>query len=87
MTEREKLFNKIQMGKFAQWEYQIFLDTHPDNEEAIRKFEQLKNKTKKLIDEYESKYAPIIEPVNEKNRFSWISSPWPWENENGEEDC
>ena len=80
MTEREKLLRKIQMGKFSEWEYHIFLDTHPENTDAIKKLEHLKSKNKKLVEEYESKYAPIKEPVNENNRFSWISSPWPWEN-------
>ena len=80
MTEREKLLKKIQMGKFSEWELQIFLDTHPNNTEAINKLDALKEKNKKLVEEYENKYTPICEPINKNNRFSWISSPWPWEN-------
>ena len=85
MIEREKLLKKIQMGKFSEWELHIFLDTHPDNIEALNKFEAVKAKNKKLTEEYERKYAPICEPINEHNRFAWISSPWPWENGEVEE--
>jgi len=81
MTEREKLLRKIQTSKFVMWELHIFLDTHPNNREVIMRYENEKKKCEKLMEEYENKYGPIKEPKNETNRFSWISSPWPWENE------
>lgn len=84
MTDREKMLRRIQIGKFVQWELHIFLDTNPDNREALERLEIETKKNQKLVEEFECKYGPLREPTGDNNRFLWISSPWPWENE---EEC
>ena len=36
-----------------------------------------------LVKNYEAKYGNYIAraaDVNDKNRWAWVDSPWPWEN-------
>ena len=42
MTEREALLQKVQAASFAVDDVKLFLDSHPDNAEALCYFEKYK---------------------------------------------
>ncbi len=79
LTEREMLLKKISTYRFAAYDLQLFLDTHPDDEktmEQMRKYEQLATP---LIEQYESKYGMLTKNESDGNNWAWIKAPWPWE--------
>lgn len=82
MTEREKLLKQLQMYHFAVVDAGLFLDTHPNDKEALNYF----NKAKKLADgareDFEKKYGPVMMTSTEGHtKWEWALKPWPWESE------
>ena len=76
------LLRKINALDFALWELHIFLDTHPCNQEALRKHEDLNQKRMVLVEQYEEQYGPMMDET--MKRWDWVDSPWPWETDFGE---
>ena len=66
--------------QFAAWELHLFLDTHPDNAEALRKQQEYTEKTNALIAEYEANYGPL-RTSGDMDRWAWVNDPWTWETE------
>lgn len=82
MTTREQLLKKLSASQFSAWETHMFLDTHPDNHEALEDLKRLTEQTKALTREFEQNYGPLtIKNVYGDKRFEWLDSPWPWEAE------
>lgn len=80
MSERELMLRKIQSIQFAAHELKLFLDTHPNDSQAIMSFRKYREQIRQLVDEYQSKYGPLF-PSDAYGDLSWdwINSPWPWE--------
>lgn len=79
MSERDKLMRKIQASGLVIWELHIFLDTHPENSDAMKKMNEEKDNLVELQRAYEEKFGPLTEETEKDNRWQWISEPWPWE--------
>ena len=84
MSEQEALRRRLYAAQFAAWELHLFLDTHPGNQEASDKLEVYEARVQKLRAEYERKYGPIGENMQDTSRYAWISDPWPWEQEDND---
>jgi hypothetical protein len=78
MSEQEMMLRRINALDFALWELHIFLDTHPCNQEALVKYDDLSQKRMILAEQYEEQYGPLTMGENTE-RWSWVDSPWPWE--------
>ena len=82
MSEREKLLRRLSAAQFAAWEMHVYLDTHPDNAEALASYKKYSRRADELTAEYEQKYGPLTTGDSlGSNSFDWINSPWPWETE------
>lgn len=80
MREREALLRRISVARFAAWELHIYLDTHPHDKHALKKFEEYEAKANQLTAEYERKYGPLTAgDTYGDSSWQWIHSPWPWE--------
>lgn len=79
MNEREALMKQIMAYAFAAHDWNLYLDTHPNDREAISAFKSMAEKANQLKEEFVSKYAPIsVTDVTSNEEWQWISSPWPW---------
>ncbi len=68
--------------EFVLIELNLYLDTHPDCEEALRIYNDLAMKYHGMIMDYQHEYGMIHSlSVNrtEPGEWNWIDSPWPWE--------
>ena len=85
MTDRYELYRSIQELSFACVDLNLFLDTHPDCEEALRDFNQLSMDLNKLRRHYEMNFSPMLNYGNSPSKYpwGWIEEPWPWENRYG----
>ena len=81
MNDKALLRRKIEATKFAAWELHLFLDSHPNNCEAIKRLEKFNAEIKAMTAEYEKKYGTLTPNSRDTNRYEWINSPWPWETE------
>lgn len=79
--ERSKLLRKINSSGLAMFDASLFLDSHPNNQDALQYYQKHKTMKEQAEKEYTSKYGPLsidmVEPS--ANRWTWIDNPWPWE--------
>lgn len=82
MNECKHLLHKISTAQFAAWELHIYLDTHPNDADARRRYKEYEDQARRLVDEYQSKYGPLYpQDTMGDTSWDWIDSPWPWETE------
>ncbi len=77
MTDRETLLKKLSALQFAAWELHLYLDTHPDDFEALELHKKYACKSKELAELYESKYGPLRSMSGSGEM--WLKNPWPWD--------
>lgn len=81
MDERMELLKKYNAYAFAAYDWNLYLDTHPNDKDAIAMFKKMVDKAKELRSEYQAKYGPLTaEASNDSERWNWIDNPWPWDN-------
>lgn len=79
---REQLFRIITESSFALDDTIEFLDTHPDNQEALNYYHHYQKIYKEALKEYQECYGPINQKdVRQSNYWTWVQTPWPWEGE------
>ncbi len=64
---------------FVLVETNLYLDTHPTDERALRLHNTFSKKYRDLESMYSAQYGPLR--ANDMSRFPWqyIEEPWPWE--------
>ena len=81
MNERAALLNKLNAYAFAAYDWNLYLDTHPNDTDAIAMFRKMADRAAELRDEYQMKYGPLTADASmDKSRWNWIDNPWPWDN-------
>ena len=77
-----EMMKKIQELAFAQTDLNLFLDTHEDNQEALRLYNELSATLNSLKNDYVQRYGPLYAHDNKSTtNFEWVSEnhKWPWE--------
>ncbi len=72
---------QIQQVDFAIVELQLYLDTHPQDYNAIQQFNQLAAQSKQLKAQYEQQFGPLTQFGGSFSSYpwSWNEAPWPWQ--------
>lgn len=80
INEREFLMKKLMAERFAMIETILFLDTHPEDKEALCCLKKYRENYNKLYSEFEEKFG-MLSPFSDTDcdSWKWIKSPWPWE--------
>ena len=79
---KSELMCEIMKYDFAADELVLFLDTHPCDLKALEMHETVVKKAKMLKELYAKKFGPITSSdVKCTDSWTWINSPWPWENQ------
>lgn len=83
MTDsRRSLLKELSAKQFAFVELCLYLDTHPNDRQAMAKAAEVKQEIKMLTKEFEEKYGPLTLGIDsDEVDFEWINDPWPWEKE------
>ena len=82
MTDKATLMKRINMLSFAVDESVLFLDTHPEDREALRFYHEMNAQRQKAVAEYTAEYGPLTAgSVTNAERWTWVDSPWPWQKE------
>lgn len=81
MNERDMLLKKIGTYRFAITDIDIFLDTHPADTEMLALRNQYEKELRPLVEQFEAKFGPLTKRDNQKNTWSWVKDPWPWDTE------
>lgn len=79
MTENE-LLNRISEVQFVCVELNLYLDTHPADEDARADMLAYSGLLTELIADYESQYGPLLGfGHSPTDKGCWVNSAWPWE--------
>lgn len=75
------LMEQLQSVDFVLVDLTLYLDTHPNDLEAINQFNHYAKERKKLKKAVESIYGPLQQYGNSYSAYpwNWNDSPWPWQ--------
>ncbi|MGM7700809.1 spore coat protein CotJB [Pseudalkalibacillus sp. Hm43] len=86
MTERmpEEFYNwmeQLQQVDFVLVELTLYLDTHPEDYQAIKQFNDYSQKSMVLRQQIEQKYGPLTQYGHSYSGYpwNWNKPPWPWQ--------
>ena len=72
--------SELQAIGFGIQELALYLDTHPEDKEALELYKTYQQLYAKALELYESKCGPLNHhKVTKGDRYSWLDDPWPWE--------
>lgn len=70
----------IQMYDFYIYELNLYLDTHPNDMQALAFLRKYTDLRVSAYEAYINKYGPITADQSSTNsHFNWVDGPWPWE--------
>lgn len=80
-SERDEMLVNIGQYSFMAHEMNLYLDTNPNDREALRRFQEFRDKSNELVKTYERKYGPlsVSGDVSNQTPFNWVTTEWPWE--------
>ena len=78
-SEKEELLFNISEYSFMMHDLNLYLDVFPNNQEALNKFNEYRDKVSELVLNYERKYGPLMVSSVSDQTFNWIDL-WPWVN-------
>ena len=80
MNEREVLLKRVQVCDFALNDAALFLDTHPDNTDALAFYKKHLTMREKAIEDYTAKFGPLTKAdYDGGSHWTWVDNPWPWQ--------
>lgn len=80
--KKHEMLNWIDSISLAVYDTALFLDTHPDDKEALEYFKHCSQLRNEALEEYAKNYGPLqIDEVNasDQDYWNWINQPWPWD--------
>lgn len=75
------LLRQLQEIDFVLVELTLYLDTHPEDAQALNQFNSFALKRQEVAVEYEKKYGPLLQYGLSYSKYpwQWAESPWPWQ--------
>lgn len=79
--EQLQLLKEIMAMDFSVIEFNLFLDTHPNDQRALAELNSLCCQSKALRRRYEQCYGPLMPCGDSPPRlpWAWVEEPWPWQ--------
>lgn len=79
--KRKEMLVEIMALQFTAIEFNLYLDTHPNDKGALRVYNQTVNELNQLKKTYQERYGPLTNfgTVTSEYPWHWVEEPWPWE--------
>lgn len=80
--EQYAALKKLMELHFVVIELELFLDTHPNDVEALRLYNDTAMRYQNMLCEYQRKYGMIMAhsvDYTDPRMWDWVEGPWPWE--------
>lgn len=82
VADKHALMKNIYELGFILTETNLYLDTHPNDMEAIEYYAQIRDKYCNYMTKYADYYGPLDKlHMSNDNYWMWVSTPMPWEME------
>jgi spore coat protein JB len=82
---RQQLYHFINEVSFAVNDINLYLDTHPCDQDALAYFAEYSSLREQALLEYAQLYGPLTlntAAETSSNTWQWAMQPWPWEGGN-----
>ena len=79
---RQQYLQRINEVSFAVDDILLYLDTHPEDTQALEYFREHVSARNRLLKEYACNYGPLtIDTADDaaSSSWAWVLQPWPWE--------
>ena len=74
------LLIKLTALDFMAVDLALYLNTHPCDDEALKKYNEIVCKANELRTEYQNEFGPLYSFRSLNNgSWDWIDDPWPWQ--------
>ncbi len=75
-----ELLRRIQELNFAIVDIVLYLNTHPEDRDALRLHNELSQNYHQLVEEYQRRYGQLYANYPDAD-YPWpyVNDPWPWE--------
>lgn len=80
--DRDELLKKLSELDFIAVDLALFLNTHPENREAIQAYNQVITAADAVRMKYEEAYGPLCSfrsYASDTDHWEWSNNPWPWQ--------
>lgn len=78
-SERQKILLKLQELDFILNDLNLYLDINPKDTKTFEIFKKTANEYDLLKKKYYEKYQVLELCSDNKNKYTWIENPWPWD--------
>ncbi|NMM51330.1 spore coat protein CotJB [Paenibacillus aquistagni] len=79
--EYHQRLRELQEVDFVLLELNLYLDTHPNDQQAIQQFNHYVSERMKLAQAFQEQYGPLMNYGHwfSGSPFTWAETPWPWQ--------
>lgn len=77
--DKELLMRQIMEAGFAMDDVVLFLDTHPENQDALRYYKTVRDMRDQSMAAYERRFGPLRYTDVTSMSWNWVTEKWPWE--------
>jgi spore coat protein JB len=77
--KQKELYEWIMMLGFCALDMTLYLDTHPDDKEALAYYNQCNTLYQNAMETYGQKYGPLTLSGGDLTSWDWNTAPMPWE--------
>ena len=79
---RDELLQSLTAVDFYIIDMNLYLNTHPDDRDALAKYNEMVLKAKELRQQYEENYGMLMAGTSQsKYPWQWAEDPWPWQSD------
>ena len=76
---KDELLKSLMSLDFMAVDLGLFLNTHPENEEAVAEYDRIIRAADEVRSQYESQFGPLCSFRSYAGgQWKWIDNPWPW---------
>ena len=83
MGQREAMLRRLQELAFAKVECELYLDAYPECAAALEYYKSIIGQYRELCEQYEAEFAPIRQENITADGWTWVDTPWPWQEGRG----
>lgn len=80
-AEFYEAMEQLQAVDFVLVELTLYLDTHPEDQDAIQQFNHFAKERRRIKKVVESYYGPLMQYGHSYSGYpwNWDDTPWPWQ--------
>ena len=79
--DRGNIAAMLDENSFALYDAMLYLDTHPNDQNALEFFRRKQAKQQELKEQYNREIGPLTacDVDSSCGYWNWIDEPWPWQ--------